>query len=146
MLAFDGVSVMATVSSNSFSDRHQIPTSEQLQLEIRKFAKKNVFPGITGSISFPSDGDADQKVVLVLYFDKRGYTQIKVNPMPCSRVSARPHHPLWPAFPAVFSEHAGSFSEMIRFTSLCKRITLLAVAESSSVQTAWIADRSETTR
>ncbi len=78
MLAFDGVSVMATASLNYWKEhRQQIPTSEQLQQEIRTFTGTKPYPGITGSIAFDNAGDAAYKPVLVLLFDKNGHTQVE---------------------------------------------------------------------
>ena len=78
MLAYDATLAMLQGVSNVLINGKMTLTPDDLRQGLTEIRGTQALQGVTGQISFSSNGDPIQKAVLVLYVDK-GYIKVVAN-------------------------------------------------------------------
>ena len=75
MLSYDATFALLQGCQNVLSLNKAI-TPENLREGLLQITGKNAIQGVSGQISFGSNGDPENKAVIILYIDQDGHTQM----------------------------------------------------------------------
>jgi serine/threonine protein kinase/ABC-type branched-subunit amino acid transport system substrate-binding protein len=77
ILSYDALAVLLVGCNNVLNAGKKSVTPETLREGLSKITGANAFQGVSGRIAFRSDGDPEEKAVVILYVDPVGYIKME---------------------------------------------------------------------